>query len=90
MGCLERDIGPEESIDRAPASRICAHPIRYQRDLIPADALYLADAKGAWLKVGCLEAPNPGVKFGIVHACNAKSPTRIELNRPEFRGGCLV
>lgn len=78
LGCLERDIGPEESIDRAPASRIGTHPIRYQRDLIPADALYLADANGAWLKVGCLEAPNPGVKFGIVQAGNAKSPTRIE------------
>lgn len=78
LGCFEKDIDPEESIDRAPASRIGAHPIRYQRGLIPADALYLADAKGAWLKVECLEAPNPGVKLGIVHACNAKSPTRIE------------
>lgn len=78
LDCLERDIGPVESIDCAPASRIGAHPIRYQRGLIPADALYLADAKGAWLKVGDLEALNSGVKFGIVHAGNAKSPTRIE------------
>lgn len=47
LGCLERDIGPEEFIDHAPASRIGGHPIHYQRDLIQADALYLADAKGA-------------------------------------------
>lgn len=40
---------PWVSVDRAPASRIFAHPIRYQRCLIPADALYVADVRGGWL-----------------------------------------
>lgn len=41
---------PWVAIERAASSRIFAHPLRYQRCLIPADAMYVAEVKGAWLK----------------------------------------
>lgn len=41
---------PWVAIERAPSSRVFAHPLRYQRCLIPADALYVADVKGVWLR----------------------------------------
>lgn len=47
---------PWVSVERAPVSRIFAHPLRYQRCLIPADALYVAEDRGTWLN-GPEQAP---------------------------------
>lgn len=40
---------PWVSMERAPSSRVFAHPLRYSRCLIPADTLYVAGTRGAWL-----------------------------------------
>lgn len=47
---------PWVSIERAPASRVFAHPLRYQRCLVPADTLYVAEDRGAWLS-GPMQVP---------------------------------
>lgn len=41
---------PWVSVERAPASRIFAQPLRYQRCLVPADVIFVGDPAGAWLQ----------------------------------------
>lgn len=41
---------PWVSIDRAPVSRVFAHPLRYQRCLVPADVALVGEGRGCWLQ----------------------------------------
>lgn len=41
---------PWVAAERAPASRVFAHALRYQRCLVPADALCVGPGQGAWLR----------------------------------------
>lgn len=48
----EQGLGfwPWVAIEQAPASRVFAQPVRYQRCLIPADGLFVGHPQGAWLQ----------------------------------------
>lgn len=41
---------PWVAVEKAPSSRIFAHALRYQRCLVPADALCVSLARGVWLR----------------------------------------
>ncbi len=40
---------PWVSAERAACSRVFAHPMRYQRCLVPADRIFVGDGDGQWL-----------------------------------------
>lgn len=48
---------PWVAAEKAPASRIFAQPLRYQRCLVPADVLFVGNPHGLWLR------PATGVLF---------------------------
>lgn len=41
---------PWVSAEKALASRVFAHPVRYQRCLVPADAVFVGSPNGGWLQ----------------------------------------
>lgn len=41
---------PWVAAEKAASSRIFAHPLRYQRCLVPADRIFVGDGSGVWLE----------------------------------------